>query len=46
MIYKAMRLEALQKEAGMFGLFHNNELIGITGIVIDKEQPDLGYLIQ
>jgi len=73
MIYKAMRLDALQKEAGMFGanyafeltltddqwmdrivnpnsacygLFYKDELIGITGIIIDKEHPDLGHLIQ
>lgn len=72
-VYKAMRLEALQNEAGMFsstyvreaaftdaqwmdrinnpnsaclGLYYNNELIGITGIVRDHEQEGLGHMVQ
>ncbi|OJW81377.1 MAG: hypothetical protein BGO69_13855 [Bacteroidetes bacterium 46-16] len=73
-LYKAMRLEALELEAGMFGsnlahelafsdeqwlsritnpdagcfgLFHGDELIGITGIVIDnKERPEDAQMTQ
>jgi GNAT superfamily N-acetyltransferase len=72
-LYKVMRLEALQLEAGMFsssyarevgfsneqwlarlegedtacfGLFYNDELIGITGIVIDRDDPGLAHMVQ
>ena len=73
-LYKAMRLEALELEAGMFGsnlarelsfsdeqwmdritnpvsgcfgLFCGDELIGITGIIIDnKEKPGEAYMTQ
>ena len=68
-----MRLEALQKEANVFGstyarevafddaqwmdrisnpnsiclgLFHNDELIGITGVVTDTEDKELGHMVQ
>jgi RimJ/RimL family protein N-acetyltransferase len=72
-IYKAMRLEALQLEAGVFGssysrenvftneqwlsrltgqntaffgLFYQQELIGITGIVIDWDDKELAHMVQ
>lgn len=72
-IYKAMRLEALQLEPGMFGnsyayeagldddywvnritadhcavfgLFYEKELIGITGIIKDKEKHEEAYMTQ
>lgn len=71
--YKAIRLEALQLEPGMFGnsyameaalteqewleritapgnarfgLYHLTELIGLTGIVADKEKPGEAYMTQ
>lgn len=71
--YKAMRLEALQTEPGMFGnsyameaaypgehwehrctnpgcaiwgLYANDELIGITGIIQNAENPAEGYMTQ
>jgi RimJ/RimL family protein N-acetyltransferase len=72
-IYKAMRLEALQLEAGVFGssyiheyaftyeqwlarltgeniacfgLFYQQELVGITGIVIDWDDKELAHMVQ
>jgi RimJ/RimL family protein N-acetyltransferase len=71
--YKAIRLEALQLEAGMFsnsyateaaypdahwadrlsnpngafwGLYDGDELIGLTGIGVQKDMPDTGYMGQ
>jgi GNAT superfamily N-acetyltransferase len=71
--YKAMRLEALQTDASMFGssyaresafteeqwleriinpnagcmgLYCNDELIGITGVMIDSERPDVAQMTQ
>jgi hypothetical protein len=71
--YKAIRLEALQLEAGVFGssyareaafsdeewlarltssdsvnmgLYHENELIGITGVVVDREDVTRGIMVQ
>lgn len=71
--YKAMRLEALQTDASMFGssyaresaftdeqwsarvvnpnaaclgLYCNEELIGITGVMIDKEKPEVAQMTQ
>jgi RimJ/RimL family protein N-acetyltransferase len=72
-LYKAIRLEALQLEPGMFGsnyareaaftdqqwldringqnsdcfgLFCGDSLIGVTGIVIDKDDPTLAHMTQ
>lgn len=72
-LYKAIRLEALQLEPGMFGsnyareasftdqqwqdringhnsdcfgLFYRDQLIGVTGIVIDKDDPSLALMTQ
>src|SRR5688572_14040110 len=72
-MYKAMRLEALKLEPGMFGnsyalesgysdkqwserisnpkgaifgLYHLQELVGITAIIIDKDQAEEGYMTQ
>lgn len=71
--YKAMRLEALHKERGMFGnsyeleaaltdqqwldrvqnpeagrfgLYANNELIGITGIITESDEDGIAYMTQ
>jgi len=73
MLYKAMRLEALQMEAavfgstyerevafnehqwmeritnkgaGCFGLFCNDELVGITGLHIDGDDHSLAHMTQ
>jgi len=73
MLYKAMRLEALQieapvfgstyerevafnehqwmeritnKGAGCFGLFCNDELVGITGLHIDGDDSSLAHMTQ
>jgi len=73
MLYKGIRLEALQAEAGVFssshareaafsdeqwmdriqnennvcfGLWCNDELIGITGVVVEKETPGDGLMVQ
>ena len=72
-MYKAMRLEALRLEPGMFGnsyalesdyseeqwmerisnpkaaifgLYHQQELVGITAIIIDKNQAEEAYMTQ
>lgn len=72
-VYKAIRLEALLNDPGMygnsyamevvlpeeewadrianprfarFGLYDNTSLIGITGIVIDKDKPGEAYMTQ
>lgn len=71
--YKAMRLEALQLESGVFGstyareaafppdewlarlnsnysvnigLYHEDQLIGITGVVVDREDATRGIMVQ
>ncbi len=36
----------MNPNAACLGLYCDNELIGITGILIDKEQPDLAHLVQ
>lgn len=71
--YKAIRLEALRTEPGMFGnsyateaaypddhwqaridgpraaafgLYHGEELVGLTGIIVDAEKRDEAYITQ
>jgi len=72
-LYRAMRLEALKNEPGVyganyaeeaalpesawtekindprracFGLYADDELIGITGVIIDKDDTGKGHMIQ